>query len=368
MELKKGYTTGTCAAIAVKAALKMIFEQKLIEKESVVTPKGVVVEVQINEPKFGKNYAVCGVKKYSGDDPDVTNGIFIFADVKLNDKNIVCIDGGKGVGRVTKPGLWQNIGEAAINKVPREMINKVTKEIFFRYNYTGGADIIISVPDGEKVAQKTFNSRLGIEGGISILGTSGIVEPMSEQAIIDTIKAEINVKKANEGDSIMIAPGNYGFDFVKKVFNVDLNKAVKCSNFIGEALDFSLEAGFKKILLIGHIGKFVKLAGGIMNTHSKNADSRMEILAANTALVCDDLNVIRNIMSCATTDDAINLLKKTGVCEAVMKKVIEKSIFYIENRLKRKAEVGILIFSNIYGILGKSENIDNLFKNFNEKN
>ncbi|MDO4301179.1 MAG: cobalt-precorrin-5B (C(1))-methyltransferase CbiD [Clostridia bacterium] len=365
MELKKGYTTGTCAAIAVMASIRMIFEQKFIKKESIITPKGVKIETEILEPEFNHRYASCAVKKYSGDDPDVTNGILLFATVKLTNNNSISLDGGTGIGRVTKPGLWQNIGEAAINKVPRQMILENTMKLFDEYGYEGGADIVISAPEGEEIAKKTFNPRLGIKGGISILGTSGIVEPMSEKAIIDTIKIELNVKKANEGDYVMVAPGNYGIDFIKEKFNVDLNKAVKCSNYIGETLDFSYNAGFKGILLIGHIGKFIKLAGGIMNTHSKYADSRMEIFAANTAKVCNDITLIRNLLDCITTDDAVKLLKEAGICDKVMKKIIERASFYINNRVNNEIETGILMFSNVYGILGASNNVVgmlNLFK------
>ena len=364
MESKYGFTTGTCAAIAAKAASRMIFEGKTIEREWVVTPKGFIVETEIFEPKLGKGMASCAVKKYSGDDPDVTNGLLIFVCVKLSEKNAIIVDGGKGVGRVTKRGLSQNIGDAAINEVPKKMIVENVLSVFEAYSYKGGAEIIISVPDGEKTAEKTFNSRLGIVGGISILGTSGIVEPMSQQALIDTIKAEISVKKENDGNYIMIAPGNYGIDFIKKSFDVDLNKAVKCGNFIGEALLFSKDKGFKGILLIGHIGKFIKLAGGIMNTHSLNADGRMEILAANTALVCDDLNVVRKIMGCVTTDDAIKIIDASGVRDDVMDKIIKKALFYKNNKLRSDIEVGIIMFSNVYGILGKSDNVCDMLKYF----
>ena len=366
MRLKRGYTTGTCAALAVRAALKMIFEQKIIKKESIVTPDGIFVQTEIFFAEFEKDYAKCAVKKYSGDDPDVTDGIMIFAEVTLSGRRVIIIEGGKGIGRVTKKGLYQNIGEAAINKVPRNMIAKNAEQIFEIYNYGGGADIIISAPEGEKIAKRTFNPRLGIVGGISILGTSGIVEPMSEAALIETIKTEINMKKADKGDYIMIAPGNYGLDFIKRNYGVDLNCAVKCGNFVGEAIDLANAAGFKGILLIGHIGKFVKLAGGIMNTHSKNADGRMEIIASNTAMVCGDIYVVRKIMECTTTDDAVRILKDTGICGEVMKKITDKAVFYINNRLKSNIETGIVMFSNIYGVLGESDNATEMFKHFTE--
>lgn len=361
---KSGYTTGTCVTIGARAAIRMIFEHRIIKRESVITPKGIKIEAEILEPDFGGGFASCAVKKYSGDDPDVTNGILLFTTVTLKKDRNIFIDGGLGVGRVTKPGLQQQIGEAAINRVPKEMLTKSAMELFEEYGYEGGADIIITVPEGAAVAKKTFNPRLGIEGGISILGTSGIVEPMSEQAIIDTIRVELKVKKANEGDYVMIAPGNYGIDFIRDSFKVDLNSAVKCSNYIGETLDFALQCGFKGVLLIGHIGKFVKLAGGIMNTHSSNADCRMEILAANTALVCDNIELVRSVMDCVTTDDAVKLLFDAGICDLVMKKIMERTAFYIDNRVKGKIETGVLMFSNAYGILGASDNVNAMFEHF----
>jgi len=373
VELKKGYTTGTCAAIAAKAAIKMIFLNKTVEKESILTPKGINIEAEILEPKLGENSASCAVKKYSGDDPDVTNGILIFADVTISRKKGIIVDGGKGVGRITKPGLNQSVGRAAINDVPRQMIIKNVENILEKFDYNGGARIIISVPEGEEIAKKTFNPRLGIIGGISILGTSGIVEPMSERALIDTIKTEINVKRANEGDYIIISPGNYGFDFIKKKFGLNLDKAVKCGNFIGEALDFAASAGFKGIILIGHIGKFIKLAGGIMNTHSKNADCRMEILSANTALFCESTSLIKKIMECVSTDEAINLIKNYNqdILENIMKQLTNKALFYANRRIKSDTdfspELSFLTFSNTHGILGKSDNFYDMIKKFEQQ-
>ena len=361
-ELRKGYTTGTCAAIAAKAAVKMIFTGEKVYRESVLTPKGITITTDIQDISFTENSARCAVIKDGGDDPDVTTGAFIYAEVILCEGSDIVIDGGEGVGRVTKPGLWQAVGEAAINKVPRQMIRDAVKRETLKHGYNGGIKIVISVPEGEKLAKKTFNPRLGIVGGISILGTSGIVEPMSEQALIDTIHVEIDVRLANDGEYIMMAPGNYGVDFIRETYNADLNRAVKCSNFVGEALDYAKYAGAKGILLIGHIGKFVKLAGGIMNTHSHNADSRMEIIAANASMVTDDISVIRNIMGCVTTDEAIRYCKEAGILEAVMKRIVDKAVFYTSARVQNEIEIGMVIFSNEHGILGQSEKVDELFE------
>lgn len=362
MALRNGYTTGTCAAIAAKAALRMIFEQKNVETEAVTTPKGVVINTRITEPRFSQTEASCAVKKDAGDDPDVTDGILVYAYVRLRADNIINIDGGKGVGRVTKAGLWQNIGEAAINRVPREQLKEVAVQAFDRYGYEGGADIIVSVPEGEKIAQKTFNPRLGIVGGISILGTSGIVEPMSEQAIIDTIRAELAVKRANEGEYVMIAPGNYGVDFIRENYGADLDKAVKCSNFVGEAVDSAIGLGFKGVLFIGHIGKFVKLSGGIMNTHSKNADCRMELMASAALEVTAQTDILTKILKCNTTDEAIDVLNENNLTKRTMAVILRKALFYLNNRSGGAFETGLIIFSDKYGLLAQSDNVAQLFK------
>lgn len=363
-ELKSGYTTGTCAAIATKAALRMIFEKKIIPSEKVITPKGIEIYTAIENSRWSDTKAQCAVRKDAGDDPDVTNGILVYSDVTLTPNPIVSIDGGIGVGRVTKPGLQQKIGDAAINNTPKKMILGVVHEMMDAYGYEGGANIVISIPEGVEIAKKTFNPRLGIEGGISVLGTSGIVEPMSEQALIDTIKVEIDVKRETEGEFLMISPGNYGIDFIRNTFNVNLEQAVKCSNYVGETLDYIRRKNIKGILLIGHIGKFVKLAGGIMNTHSKNADSRMEIIAANAALETDNISIVRQIMECVTTDDALSILKREGILESVMERICTKAQFYVQNRMGSDTEVGILIFSNEFGILAQSKNTENLMNHF----
>lgn len=360
--LKFGFTTGSCAAAAAKASAQMIFEKKTAEHISIYTPKGIEYETEIIDACIDADRASCAVRKYSGDDPDVTNGMLIYACVELKKDGGIFVDGGEGIGRVTKAGLWQNIGEAAINKVPREMIAKEVQSVLDRYGYIGGANVIISAPEGKAIAEKTFNPRLGIVGGISILGTSGIVEPMSRQALIDAIGAELRVKRANEGNVLLLTPGNYGADFAENNYGIDKDKAVKCSNYIGAALDTAADTGFEKILLIGHIGKLVKLAGGIMDTHSRNADCRMEILAAKTALYCDNIKTVRDILQCTTTDAALDIIKDEGLLDCVMADITESALFHINKRLEDRAEAGIIIFSEKQGILGKSDNAESLIK------
>lgn len=358
--LKSGYTTGTCATLAAKAATTMLFTKERCTSTWVMTPKGVKITVDIEDIKLSPHKVSCAVRKDSGDDPDVTNGLLIYAEVELTDTPEIVLDGGVGVGRVTRPGLEQKIGEAAINKVPRQMIKQVVSEVLESQGYVGGIKVIISIPDGEKVAKKTFNPRLGIVGGISVIGTSGIVEPMSEKALIDTILVEMKVLKASHLDYIMITPGNYGIDFIKEKLKVDLDKAVKCSNFVGEAIDFAQDLNFKGILLIGHVGKFVKLAAGIMNTHSKQADARMEVIATHAALEGASIALLEKIMACISTDDAIKHLKEVGLLEKTMARITKRIEYYVSLRSGEDLEVGVIYFSNVHGILGKTSKVDEL--------
>mgnify|MGYP000382256585 CR=1 FL=1 len=248
---------------------------------------------------------LCGLKKNSGDDPDITNGVLVYSQVRLSETGQIHIDGGIGVGRVIRPGLNQPVGEAAINRVPRQMIRKEVEEACEEVGYTGGIDVEISIPEGARLAKETFNPRLGIEGGLSILGTTGIVNPMSEQALIDTIEVEMKVCLAEKYRYLIIAPGNYGLDFLKEQYSIEENDVVKCSNYIGQAIDMAVEQDCKGVLLVGHIGKLIKVSGGIMNTHSRWADCRMDLFAtaALRAGIAGEKAV--EFLDCVTTDDAL---------------------------------------------------------------
>ena len=326
-----------------------------------------------------KSEVSCAVRKYSGDDPDVTNGILVYATVqkvekksKINSENSVDLsekinlDGGIGIGRVTKPGLEQKIGQAAINKVPRRMICEAVEEVCRKYEYTGNLQVRLSVPEGAEVAKKTFNPRLGIEGGISILGTTGIVEPMSEKALTDTIYLEMKMLKENGTDWCYVVPGNYGMDFLRKKLHVDTAFSVKCSNYVGETIEDAKLLGMKGILLIGHIGKFIKLAAGVMNTHSRQADCRMEVLGVHAAMNGADAVVVREIMDCINTTEAMEILRREKLIEPVMESVMKRIEFFLKNRAGEELEIGVILFSTEDGILGKSENADELLKKIQE--
>ena len=364
-KLRYGYTTGSCAAAASKAAAAMLLSGKEISYVELHTPKGIDLRLEVLDISREDNAVSCAIQKDGGDDPDVTNGILIYAKVSREpaDEAQIIIDGGIGVGRVTKPGLEQPVGAAAINKVPRQMIRENLEAVCEQYHYHGKLSVVISIPSGVELAAKTFNPRLGIVGGISVLGTSGIVEPMSEQALIDTIRVEMRQKLANGMEYLLVVPGNYGIAFLDQYgHGLQLEDAVKCSNFVGEALDAAVEFGAKGVLLVGHIGKFVKLAGGIMNTHSHNADARMELLTVHAALLGAPVELLQKMMECVTTDDALKYLKEADLMEPVMDRIMEKMEFYVNQRAQHQLELGVITFSNVFGILGQTKNVPDLVK------
>lgn len=365
--MRYGFTTGSCAAAAAKAAAYMLLTGKRKTQMTIETPKGIPYHAGIEEIQILEERVSCAVRKDGGDDPDITTGTLIFATVQTDPaykggERCIKITGGKGVGLVTKPGLDQPVGNAAINHVPREMIEKEVLEVCKLTDYEGGLVVEISVPGGEALAEKTFNPRLGIVGGISILGTTGIVEPMSSQALLDTIRVELRQKRAEGKQAVAVSPGNYGLDFMKRTYDFDLEQSVKCSNFIGETLDMARELGFTELLLTGHIGKLVKLSGGIMNTHSKEADGRMELLMAAALRAGCDLAVLRRILDCVTTEEALGLLAADGTCEAVMEVLLERILFYVRKRAGADLSVECILYANEYGELAKSRGAEALLK------
>lgn len=327
-KLHCGYTTGSCAAAAAKAAVRMLLLQKKISEVELMTPKGILLHLLTEDVHLEKKSASCAIRKDGGDDPDATHGLLIYAHVTRSSQPGIQIDGGKGVGRVTQKGLWQSVGEAAINRVPREMIREAVQSVCEDLDYAGGISVVISVPGGEEVAKKTFNPRLGIKGGISILGTSGIVVPMSEAALIASIRLEMEMRHANGDEYLIITPGNYGEDFLREHVEIDLKNSMKCSNYVGETLDMAAEMGVKGILFIAHIGKFIKVSGGIMNTHSRHADSRAELMAAQAIRAGADLETAKRILDTITTEEAIDILIEKNLTEPVMKLVTEKIHYY----------------------------------------
>ncbi|HCX61732.1 MAG TPA: cobalamin biosynthesis protein CbiD [Clostridiales bacterium] len=350
-KLRCGFTTGTCAAAAATAAALMIFTGEVVDKVSVRLPKGEILSIDIKEPTFSIHGVRCCVKKDSGDDPDVTDGILIYADVNLDDSGEIHIGGGKGVGYVTQKGLDCPVGGPAINSVPRKMITENVQRICNEYGYNGGVNIVISVPEGEAAAKKTFNPQLGIMGGISIIGTTGIVEPMSEKALIDSLKVEMQVIKERGYNTLLAFPGNYAEKFIDDTLGIRSENSLKFGNYLGEVLNFALELDFNEILIVGHIGKMVKVAGGMMNTHSHTGDFRMEMFACYAGLYGAGSSVIAEILSCAATEQAVDILIREKLKNKVISKISERALYYINKKADNRIKVKLIIYLNNHGIL-----------------
>ena len=372
--LRYGYTTGSCAAGATRGAVRMLLSGASLSEVELQTPKGITLNLQLHDITRGETHVSCAVQKDAGDDPDTTNGILVYAKVEKISaeaaKNIIdnqntdskkviihssiILDGGVGVGRVTKPGLSQKVGEAAINPVPKAMILREAEEAAQEYDYEGYLKITISVPEGEEISKKTFNPRLGIMGGISILGTSGIVEPMSERALIASIQVEMKQHFCQGENYILVTPGNYGADYLREHMTIPFENNIKCSNYVGETIDMAIDMGVKGILFVAHIGKFVKVAAGIMNTHSHCADGRMEVLCASAIRAGGTLECAREILEAGTTDEALAVIDRYGILEETMAIVMEKIQFYLDHRSYEQILLGAVVFSNVYGLLGQT--------------
>lgn len=353
-KLRCGYTTGTCAALAAQGAATALLMGVNPQNLALVTPKGVEVRVEPQDWAQGPDWASCAVVKDAGDDADVTHGMKIFARVRKIPQGFV-VEGGQGVGRVTKKGLDQPVGAAAINRVPRHMIAQQLEQVAQLANYGGGLEAEISIPGGQQMAAKTFNPNLGIVGGLSVLGTSGIVEPMSLQALLDTIRVELGMHLAQGHRKLLLTPGNYGEDFLARWPGAAQWPLVKCANFIGQSLDMCVEKGYQQVLLVGHIGKLVKLAGGIMDTHSRMADCRAELFAAHAALQGASRQLVAALMEAPTTDQCIALLEEENLREPVLGSLLEKIQYHLEKRVAGSLQVGAVLFSNVYGLLGRTQ-------------
>ena len=380
-KLRYGYTTGSCATGASKAAALMLVTGHIVHEVEIDTPKGwtltLSVEDAVIEADRTAPRAHCCVVKDAGDDPDVTDGMKICATVTMlpaesgtkamainaskGDPRAdrVQIDGGVGVGRATRPGLSVDVGEAAINPVPRAMI---MREVIGVLPEDIRVQVIISAPEGAIRAQKTFNPKLGIEGGISIIGTSGIVEPMSEEALKHSMALELSMLKAQGARRIIFSPGNYGRDF-GLAHALDERVLIKTSNYIGFMIDEAVRNDIETVLYVGHIGKLIKVAAGIFNTHSHLADGRMETLAAHAALAGAPQTLIAKIMASNTTEEAVDYIFEMDF-QHVFDAIAEKIKAQCVGRAGGKIAFETLMFSLKHGILGQSNGAGYLLEAF----
>ncbi len=351
-KLRCGYTTGSCACAGAKACAEGLLSGSVPEQCVITLPNGETVTLEIKNIVRGENFVSCSVEKDGGDDPDVTSGLDIYSKVRLiPDSEKIFITGGEGVGVVTRKGLDQPVGEYAINSVPRKMIKSELLKTAEKYNYKGGFGVEIYVKGGEETAKKTYNPRMGIVGGISILGTTGIVEPMSNSAILDTMRAEASMLKSEGVENLVISMGNYSDSFIAENMNIPLEKTLKCSNFVGDALDMAVEYKFKSATVVGHIGKMAKLGAGIMNTHSSVADGRMEVIITCGLLAGADRETLLKIPECVTVDSALDILESAGVLQETVQVLSERINYHISQRVKGTIETGAVFFSYKHDIV-----------------
>lgn len=348
--LRCGYTTGSCAAGAAAAATELLLKGEAPQSVRLRTPAGILLVLKIWDAHLDGGAAVCAVRKDAGDDPDVTHGMRIYARVQRGGTDVE-IRGGEGVGVVTKPGLAVPPGEPAINPVPRRQIAEAVRQVA---GEAPGLIVTICAERGAEIAKKTFNERLGIVGGISILGTSGIVEPMSERALVETIRAEIDCRLANGDGQLLFCPGNYGRDFARDTLHIDFKKAVTISNYVGEALDYAVYRGAESVLLIGHAGKLIKLAAGVMQTHSSYADGRQEIFAAHAALAGADKETVKRLMDSVTADACLAVLRESGLLAPVLQSIADKLREHLDKRTHGALQSEFILFTNTEGELMRS--------------
>lgn len=368
-ELRSGLTTGTCAAAAAAAAARALAGE-VCEAVEVELPGGdrVTLAVEwVEQPRAGR--ARAAVVKDAGDDPDVTDGMTVVAEVEapeVRSSDAPALGGstpdappiefaaGPGVGVVTRAGLQLPPGEPAINPVPRTMIAAAVRAAL----PSGAARVTVSIPGGETVAQRTFNARLGIEGGLSVLGTSGRVIPKSEDAWLRSLLPQIDVAVADGRDTVYLAPGGFGERAARAHFRAAETEIVQCSNFVGDMLDRCVDAGIGRVVLVGHAGKLTKVAAGVWNTHSRLADARLETLAALAAAAGAPATLVAQLLELPTVEAAVELLAGAGL-DDVWDDVAERAARRAAERAARRAggpaprcDCAVVAYDG--GILGRS--------------
>ncbi len=377
--LRRGVTTGTCAACAAYACARELLSGEMTEAVRLQVPAGIAIsmETQRQDERCVAEFSSCyGVTKYSGDDPDVTDGalvlccislevpesehssLFIY-EVNISGKTVrMYLSGGTGIGKVTKPGLEIEVGMSAINKVPRQMIFSQVEAALIEAadndcEIPEEISIIVSIPGGTELAERTFNSSLGIEGGLSILGTTGIIEPMSNRALIESICVQIRQRRAMEENVLYLSPGNHGSKYLCEEMSVDEEDIVKCSNFVGEAIDCAVDAGFEEMVIVGDVGKLCKLAAGIFDTHSHTADGRGTVFALHYLLCGGEVATAQEIMTQISTQAMMDILVREQILTETADSMMKSIRKYVEQRSHNKIKYNVVLFSTKYGLFGE---------------
>ncbi|KID00675.1 cobalt-precorrin-6A synthase [Hafnia alvei] len=356
---RKGYTTGSCATAAAKVAALMVLRQQVINQISIVTPSGVTLRLNVEQPLICGQQASAAIRKDGGDDVDATHGMLIFAQVALNDSGSISIVGGEGVGTVTRKGIGLPVGSSAINRTPLHTIEEAVREVI---GPERGAEIVIFAPEGEERAQKTYNGRLGILGGISIIGTTGIVTPMSEESWKRSLALELEMKRAQGMTSVILVPGNHGERFVQEQMQLSGDRVVTMSNFVGYMLQETQRLGFRRVVLVGHLGKLIKVAAGIFHTHSHIADGRMETLVTRLALMGAPHELLQAVFECSTTEAAMELIEQHGL-QAVYNDIAQAICARINQMLRfavqpLQCDAVLFSFDNI--VLGSNRPVNDI--------
>lgn len=350
-ELRYGYTTGSSATAAAKRAASELLLGQSEQQVEITTPQGKILTIPTELVERRPNAVKAKVIKDSGDDPDITNGVEVFAEVSRISAGIEIV-GGEGIGTVTKPGLDQPVGEKAINSGPRQMLKQALNEVRAEASYEAGLRVIVSIPAGKELAQKTFNPKLGIVGGISVIGTTGIVEPMSSQALLDTIVLEIRQAASRQKDFLMLISGNYSKDFLRDQLQLDQIPYVVTSNFVRDSMEAAWREGFSQLLLVGHIGKYVKLALGMPNTHSDYGDGRIPCLINCALKAGADRELLLAISECVTTEAALYLLQEQDLLKSSMEILGQMIEAQLTRYLPAEKRLGFIFFCNKEGLPG----------------
>jgi cobalt-precorrin-5B (C1)-methyltransferase len=333
-----GITTGSAATAAALAAMLAIKGEQ-VSTVDIKTPLGILNIAVKSSCKLNDYSGRASVVKMPYHDPDVTINLEVQAKVSLKDEPGIVIKGGEGVGRVTKPGLQVPPGEAAINPVPREMIQSNLEKVL---PASKGADVLIEVPEGQKIAKKTMNPRLGIVDGISILGTTGIARSMNSKSFQKAKKCQLDVALAEGYHELVFVPGNIGEKMAHQLLDVDDDQIIQMGNFVGYMLGEAQKSGLSNLIILGHAGKLVKIAGGIFQTEHRLADGRREVITAHTGLVGGDNKIMKNIFNSNTTEDMIEVLEAKNLTEAVFNSIAQSIVKHCQERFNLKPEVIIL--------------------------